>query len=363
MSGKYYQKIGDKLIDVCDLCALKKDGTSDFSTHFKGEQDFQQAGTDTTNITLTDFKVNGTPCTTVQRGYMPANGWIWSLTTPRTYRVSRSDEALTITTGRYYDTTIATLKAERFRDNIVPYELVILIAGGGGGGGGYGYIKYAKNDFRATCPGGAGGGGGIFVCRVRLTEGDFLVKVGSGGKAGSDGVSNESSAGHNGGDGESSFIQLYHNSSVKAYANSGSGGYGGNYGDSGTPGAGGNGGGGGIIRDNYGDFFITSKVCNGSKGNQFDNFNNAGAVNLTFAPTQGTGGAGYTFVNQVALTGNAYNTYKSDTTFGSIFSGGNSYGNGAYTILSGMGGDVPAGYGGGGQNSGDGGNGIAIFYY
>jgi hypothetical protein len=73
MAGKYYQRIDSVDYDLTTLCEPKvHDAAPGFGTNFTGEGEFQKAGTDTVNVTLDGYTVDGSPVTTVKNGYYPS---------------------------------------------------------------------------------------------------------------------------------------------------------------------------------------------------------------------------------------------------------------------------------------------------
>lgn len=321
MASKYYQGT----TDITSICEPKyHDAAPGFGTEFTGEGPFQKAGTDTTNEELSGYIVDGTPVTTVKKGYYPtqtdncANAF-WSSGTPGTYKVSRTDSALTIGETSYGPSD--------FRNGKIPCEVIVLVVGGGGGGGGNGYFSPGKNKSGyARVPGGAGGGGGFIVARVDLTdEVDMYIEVGAGGAGGTSGSSSKQSSGNSGssggmsGFGDGNYWQIYAN-----------GGYGGSGGvgntDSGTAGTGGLGGSGARNTERHG-MVREYRTGQGGRGCDRDNTTRSGVAKHTWVPTEGTGAPEAVFVTNK----NWGDTCQTNDDNGeSWYSGGCSYGDGAH---------------------------------
>ena len=206
--ARYYQKIDGSLVDVETLCepanyngnaeGFGNVATSSFTPKFKGAGPFQKAGTNTTNITLSDYKVDGTPISVVKKGHYPLfpsalydfeEGYcLWHSRAGGTeFTLTRESNKLTIG-----DVTLTS-----FRSGVVPSEIIIFAVGAGGGGGGKGY-SYDGKDL-VQVPGGGGGGGGMVIGRVNIEENPVLkLYVGKAGQCGTDGNSDDESRGSQG---------------------------------------------------------------------------------------------------------------------------------------------------------------------
>ncbi len=127
-----------------------------------------------------------------KRGCYPTQNMFAELTSPGSYTVSRSDNALNIGSTSY--------PASSFRNGLVPTLIGIMICSGGGGCGGEGYVEGDKSGY-AVVPGGGGGGGGVIFAVINITT-PITITIGSGGSAGSNGNSSKRpSSGSNGGAG------------------------------------------------------------------------------------------------------------------------------------------------------------------
>jgi hypothetical protein len=321
MAGKYYQRIDGIDYDVATLCEPKvHDAASGFGTEFTGEGEFQKAGTDTENITLEGYTVNGTSITTVKNGYCPSfSKLVWSCNTAGSYSLVRSDTELKITTGiEGTGDVLASFNPSDFRGGVIPNEFIFFLVGGGGGGGGCGYFSPGKDrDGFVKVPGGAGGGGGYAVGRIRLTGSTKVsMFVGKGGAAGTDGTSGQKSDGsglNNSGSFNSGGNSIIFDPSgyYGIWASNGNGGTGGGYDpdneDGAVPGDGGYAG-----RGAFGDgkgtasgykCFINVQFGSGGRGNYYGSHDNTKAEGLTYTPTSGTGASAKTLVSEKNLNG------------------------------------------------------------
>ena len=211
MSSKYCHTQGtnSNYVDLTNICELQvHDAVPGFGAteatgiNFVGES-FQKAGTDTQNIILSGYNVNGSSATFVKKGCYPTcSKSIWSSTTPGSYQISRTDTSLTIGSSTFYSTD--------FRCNSIPHELIILTVGAGGGGGGNGYFSPGKDKSGyVKVSGGAGGGGAQVIGRLKISNDyTYYVAVGAGGATGSDGSSGAKSTGATGSAGGGSSVQL-----------------------------------------------------------------------------------------------------------------------------------------------------------
>lgn len=341
MAGKYYQRIAGVDYDLTTLCEPKvHDAAPGFGTEFVGET-FQKAGTNTENIILGDYTVNGTKVTTVKKGWYPTfNKCIWSSATAGTYSFRRTDSKLTIGNSTFFP--------EDFRGGAIPHEFIILVVGAGGGGGGYGYFSPGKDKSGfSKVPGGAGGGGGVIVGRLEPDDMRYhYITVGSGGSAGTNGSSNAKSTGAQGTNGGVSFFS--HTDSTTSsnrilIANGGNGGKGGapSGDDNCTPGKGG--AGGAVDTTIASSLYVNYAGVSGGGGNSYKSHSNTERAAFTYTPTSGTGASPQNFAN-LSTNGDSYNSSSSASGSASYFSGGCSYGRGVHTGHT----TDDAGYGGGG---------------
>lgn len=333
MANKYLQKLSDGKVyhDISTICEPKvHTATPGFGTAsdslFKGEGPFQNAGTNTENITLTGYEVNGTSCSAVRIGHYPVvtetcNNYFWCSKIPGDYTITRTNTSLTIGS--------TTFSKSDFKNGVIPAEVIIFAVGGGGGGGGSGWYVNEDKDL-VRVPGGAGGGGGCIIARVDLTRYSktTYVHVGGGGANGKNGSSSEVSSGTAGTDGDmSSFDNGYE---YVFFANGGEGGNGGvGKEEDFSAGTGGTGGGGNVTLTNNADIGIYSwdNVIGGS-GNDYNNQKKSGIKELTFNPY--IGGTGSTAVTIVKAK-NKNNGSQHNGSGGNVwYSGGSSFGYGAY---------------------------------
>lgn len=330
-----------------------------FKNSFLGDVEYTQAGTDTVNLTLDNFKIGTTSCTAVKKGYLPTDSWFHTVYSAGDYTITRTSTSLKIGS--------TTFNTSNFRGGIIPSEIIVVIAGGGGGGGGFGYYSPGKDKSGfVKVPGGAGGGGGIILGRIRLdTWPTTYLTVGKGGAAGSDGSSSSASKGSTGTNGSASYLSgdTGDESVVLLYAGGGYGGKGGDgTADTASGGTGGNGGSGSSP-----DGYIASAkyaTVKGGKGNYHGSHTNTKCAGISFTPTKGTGAAASTFVGERNLNGTSAN-YNQDNDSSSFYSGGCSAGYGAYWLVAGTtlcAADCGGG-GGGGTLKSAGGAGYARFYY
>ncbi len=350
MAGKYNRLLDagtdyETVEDIVELfepqvhTAASGFGTADGSL-FKGEGPFQQAGTNTVNSTLDDYKVNSEPFTAVKRGcypYLNATGTsnkgkpancFHKITSYGTYTISRSNSTLKIGSS--------TFSASDFSCGEIPSQIIVFLVGAGAGGGGRGmYVK--DKDESWWVAGGTGGRGGLAVARIDLTAASFddiQVTVGQGLAAGSDGSSDELSAGYIGkgnnrarpdtieglpefekiavdahyGNGTSSgysSITIPYSAGYTGalYAYPGEGGHGGNYDGNQAVGCAGTGG--------------TGKLSN-STGFLAYAVGTAGATSLAFNPYSGTGSSSVTIT-----VGSSYGKGGSCTKDGGATAGSN----------------------------------------
>jgi hypothetical protein len=324
MAGKYKQRINSVDCDLTSLCEPKvHDAAPGFGTKFTGEGSFQKAGTDTKNITLDGYTVDGTKVTAVKKGYYPTfKKKLWYSSTPNAngYALTRTDSSLTIGSS--------TFKTSDFRDGVIPHELIVLLVGAGGGGGGIGRFSPGKDkDGFYAIVGGAGGGGAICVGRIRLYDGfTYYITVGSGGTAGTNKDEAADATGGTGGTGGS--CSVYHTKAAIAAncilsAGGGTGGTGGApKGDSDcTPGTGGAGGSGSIKSTIHN---INGQCVSGGGGNYFNNHNRTAVAALTYTPTPGTGAPAQTY-GGINSDGSSYNKSDKSNAANNYFSGGCSY--------------------------------------
>ena len=280
MANKYKAQNGD----VTALGASQVYTQAPFSGKFKSETSLQKAGTNTTNVELTGFKIDGTTCSVVKKGYMPTMNLFHYITSSGFYTISRTDAALTIGS--------TTFTPDKFRDGVVPHEIIVLAVGGGGGGGGNGYYEVEKDTFKKI-PGGAGSGGGKVVGRLNFDKySTFEMHVGAGGSAGSDGASDKNSGGWNGNSGGDTYV-IVDGSNYYTFLGKGGGGGEGGVGNctewsSVRAGADGNDyGGWGAASENYGGTYSVNS--HGGYGNINSNTSRSGTTALNYTTTEGTG--------------------------------------------------------------------------
>jgi hypothetical protein len=362
MSGKYYQKVSGTFKDFYDLCEAQQYTAASWCTnYFKGDTARQQAGTNTTNVTLTDFKVNGTSITAVKKGYMPTPTSFGEFTYPGTYTLTRTESAMTITGPNNYSQTAT---ASNFRGSKIPHEIIIMAVGGGGGGGGNGWWSPGKDKsgYARIC-GAAGGGGGYAVGRLVLTDSRaYTFYVGGGGSSGKDGASDANSKGNAGSSGGTSYFKYSSTYYVRGYGGSGgTGGDGtGSSAESLVAGVGGSGG-SGSKATTYG---ATGK---GGAGNQLSNHNRTASANMTFTTTAGTGAPNTYFVVSLNNDGDGYidgvkQNHDDLEGNGSYFCGGCSLGYGAWPAKSAAYAGVGGGGGGGSLVTAGVPGGVFLFY-
>lgn len=306
--------------DILDLAARKVYTAAPFSSSFTGEDDLQQAGTNTTNVTLTGYKIGATTCTAVKAGYMPSyskGSRFWSSSTANSYSLKRTDSSLTIGS--------TTFKPTDFRDGVIPSQIIVIVVGGGGGGGGNGYFEHSKGEFFRTCSG-AGGGGGYAVGRIDIANNpECTITVGGGGAVGNNGSSSERSVGKTGGDGGDSNISIPGTRPNPDFvgpvapvallnATGGKGGKGGDGVSGGTYGVPGEGGSGGSSSSH--SKVITSSLGSGGKGNYYGHFNEADNNSMSFTATAGTGETSSTVISSHTNSGTVSAT--EDWGFGTV---------------------------------------------
>lgn len=273
--------------NILRLAARKAYDAAPFSGKYTGEEEIQKAGTNTTNVTLTGYKIDGTTCTAVKAGCMPDRHYgkcFWSSSSAGRWELNRSSTTLTIKNTSSNTTT--TYYPADFRDGVIPEDIVVEVFGGGGGGGGNGYFEASKGEFFRTC-GGAGGGGGCAIVRINLvTNTKWIIVVGGKGTVGGDGTPDTASEGHKGGDGGTSSLTAngYNTSTALGYG--GIGGAGGGIGSDGKHGEPGAGGAGGTGKINFG---ATGSTMSGGAGNWYSNHNASGCAGMAFLGTEGTG--------------------------------------------------------------------------
>lgn len=339
MAGKYYQRINSVDYDLTTLCEPKvHDAAPGFGTEFEGET-FQKAGTDTENITLDGYTVDGSAITTVKNGRYPSfSKTIWFCGTAGIYELKRTDSILTIGSSTFYPSD--------FRGGVIPSEFIVLVVGAGAGGGGCGYFspKKDKSGF-SKIAGGAGGGGGAAIGRIKLTgDTKATIFVGSGGKAGTSGSSSSRSSGGTGGEGDSSVI-YGPDGNAGLYGTRSYGGTGGKPSgdDAATAGTGGVGGHGELNSDNNNKYFVNVQFGKGGKGNYYRSHTNTACEALEYLPTSNTGATSKLIITK--KTNNA-STENKDDGVNSYYSGGCSYGFGKFFTSSSTIGNGGAGGGG-----------------
>ena len=280
MANKYIAQNGD----VTALGASQVYTQAPFSEKFTGESSLQKAGTNTTNVELTGFKIDGTTCSVVKKGYMPTMNLFHYIFSSGYYTLSRTDTALTIGS--------TTFTPDKFRDGVVPHEIIVLAVGGGGGGGGNGYYEVEKDTFKKL-PGGAGSAGGKVVGRLNFDKySTYNLRVGGGGSAGSDGASDSNSKGWNGNSGGDTYVLVDGSNYYTFLGKGGGGGEGGvgNCTEWSSCRAGGTGndyGGWGVANESYGGTYSVNS--HGGYGNINSNTSRSGTTALNYTTTEGTG--------------------------------------------------------------------------
>lgn len=132
----------------------------------------------------TGYYQAGNPIVGTAAGYFPTlNHWVYQITSPGEYTLSRSDTNLTVGSSQF--------NAATFKEGTVPYCLGVLVHGAGGGGGG----TWWTDD-------GTGGGAGGCIAGVLKLTGTATLHIGAGGAGGYKKEVNSSveGGGANGGD-------------------------------------------------------------------------------------------------------------------------------------------------------------------
>lgn len=192
----------------------------------------------------TGYYQAGNPIVGTAAGYFPTlNHWVYQMTSPGEYALSRSDTNLTVGSSQF--------NAATFKEGTVPYCLGILVHGAGGGGGG----TWGSDD-------GTGGGAGGCIAGVLKLSTTATLHIGAGGAGGYKKEVNSSvgGGGANGGD-----TWIYLNSIVlKAY--------GGGYGRASTKSEAYAGGSGGLAVSNNtsNNVFCTSSAQGGNGGKVYN---------------------------------------------------------------------------------------------
>lgn len=326
MANKYKGKqSGSTTVqDLASVLASKVYTEAPWCTnHFKGES-FNQAGTNTTNVSFPDFKVNGTAISGIKKGYFPTKeNCFLSITTPGLHNLTRSDSAITI---KYASGTTTTINASSFRDGVVPSVILGVCVGGGGGGGGGAWEEYEKDKWRHYC-GGAGGGGSVSVARFTITNNvTYTLCVGAGGGYGVEGASevDDGSNGTTGGMGNVSAIWAS-DSTNQCTAGGGRGGERARGKKGEAIGNGGGGDGGTAV-----DFSSTLSSMTGGKGNSYSSHSSTATNGLSCTPTSGTGAGSWTVTSSKSNNGTMENANDVTNNLLSFFSGGCSYDYGSY---------------------------------
>lgn len=298
-----------------------------------------------TNPLAGTYKRDGIAIEPASRGTMPVATNFYTITSPGTYSITRSDSFLTIGSTTFYPSNFP-------RINAIPKIIGIMACGGGGGGGG------AGGTFLGAGCGGGGGGYAIGVVNLK-SSGAFIVVVGGGGGAGAPGGYDGNPSG--GGAGGDTYI------SINGDKLGGQGGHGGAAAWGGSSSAGGLGGWAtGSAASDFSNFtrhYITGER-GASGGHQCQSGYGATAiggylserVSAAYLSTSGgSGGATH------GSSGYGYGG-GGGASIGNGGEGGGSFGDGGNGSLGGGGGSGSAGitYG---NDSGSGGNGAIWFYY
>lgn len=361
MAGKYYQKINGVDYDVATLCEPKvHDAAPGFGSLFTGEGEFQKAGTDTANIALDGYAVDGTAITAVKRGHYPTfNSLIGSFDSPGTYTITRSDDYLAIGSTK--------LKTTSFTNQTIPHELIFVVVGAGGGGAGCGWYEPDKDVYKPI-EGGAGGGGAVVAARVAIDNNKPITAVvGAGGSCGSSKSGSSSTSGNNGANGGDSYLRI--NNTTVITAGGGKGGTGGSpKGEDDNEGYWhGNGGGGGSatvsVNSTTGPVFKAESISGGGGEDGPGLYSHR--ARLEFTTASGTGATKYEVVEYLFED---LSNGDPDWLGGSFFSGGWSYGNGGYRSKGDSTTYTPSFGGGGGAGTHStivqsGANGCILIYY
>jgi hypothetical protein len=350
MANKYYYQ-GVDLDNLCEPNAatgLTTCNACPFQSSYFGNMGGYASYDSSANY---DYMVTAFPASTFTQagsnvavsaqGYRPRNTLRIDLQTPRTYYIARlNDSALKCyyTSGGGTYVIVYDISASSMGLSKAPYILLFyLAAGGGGGGGGSG-----------TVSAGGGGGGRLAIGYAKIptitsdsnyTSG-LQVVVGGAGAGGAGGTGSNALRGNTGG---TSSITNPLGGSVTCYGGTG----GANYSPT-------NGSGGSI---SYTNSTGNLKVFTSAAANGGGNGGSAGgnmSISYAVAPD---------FTYSRSAAGGAGPTSQGG--------GGASYGDGGDGVTSGAGG--PGAYGGGGaggvytifngKSGGNGGNGIARFYY
>lgn len=327
MAGKYYRKSGSTKQDLSTLLAsrAKAGSGTDYSaaswcTQFKGEP-FNAPGTNTTNLEIDQYTVNGTKIKGVKIGYLPTDAHKFAtFEIPGTYSIKRTSSGIVCNLA---DGSSVTLKATAFRDGVIPVQILVMVVGGGGGGGGCTYYKHDKDDYRRTISA-AGGGGGVCLGRIELPlDTLFVFEIGSGGGPGTHGASGGENPGTAGGGGQDTYFGKTIGNILIAY-----GGHGGDAGPNSN--GSGTGGSGGTFSYNSTTELKGVTGMNGGRGNYYNNHNKTGTAGLSWTPTSGTGAPSTSFCSSKSNNASTENHSGSSVNADSWFSGGCSYGYGVY---------------------------------
>ena len=380
MAGKYYIK-GKDITTLCEprVTAWGDSYKTAFTSYFAGDNtaiDGLHKGSDdledrvNTNYSNDPgFYVYPGHASFAARGYLPtyigsdgSTSYVGSITRAGLWSVERTDA------GIYFyglnDDPDYSFPASKFRNGIVPHELLVIFVAGGGGGGGTGHYDSngsSKGGDVVPIVGGAGGGGGVYAARVVVNDfKNALWQIGNGGAAGSNGSTSVNSTGGGGGRGGNTGILINGGELIGCLAKGGSGGRGGvgNSDGTGTPGSGGSGGTG------EGGYCTRVATMAGGTGNSYKLTNVSGTNGMEGVYVTKDTGQPMVTLRGPKRNNNSHENTHDKANQGAYFSGGCSWDWGAYRDSGGN--FAAAGYGGGG-GSGDikstGGCGAIYLYY
>ena len=380
MAGKYYIK-GKDITTLCEprVTAWGDTGKTKFTSYFAGDNTaidgLHKGSSDLESRINVDYSADPafykypghTPF--AGRGYLPTYlssgaSYVGAITSPGLWYVERTDSGIYFKAANSSSSDV-TFGASAFRNGIVPHEILVIFVAGGGGGGGTGHYDSngdSKGGEAVAIVGGAGGGGGVYAARVIVNDykGNGTWQIGSGGAAGSDGSTSANSRGGDGGRGGNTGIYINGGDLIGCVAKGGSGGRAGTGNSNGT-GSAGSGGSGGLGEGGYATRVST---MGGGKGNSYLTTNVSGTSGmLGVYVTEDTGQPMIDLCISKSNNAPTENTH-SKCNAGAYFSGGCSWGYGAYRNSSGA--FFAAGVGGGG-GAGDikssGGSGAIYIYY
>lgn len=367
MANRYFGKSsgsGTSVVDFSTQLASKVGSKASWcgtglNGFFHDTVDYNQAGTDTTNVTFNDYiwgyysNQAAAPISGVKIGYLPTNKHAFAtINSAGTYGISRSaTDGISIVDMKNNNAVVVTVPPSKFRDKVTPMEIVIVLAGGGGGAGGRGSKCNDKDDFTLKL-GGAGGGGGVGAARISLSS-TYNFTIGAGGSVGSSNTTTsgkKTTTGSTGGTGgTSTLIGMMGATLITAYG--GKGGTGGGE-DHGSGGAGGTVTMNSSKLTNY-DSSTGGRGGDASHGCEWAQGWSTGIRAVAFEATKGTGCGSMDFCTEKHNDnyddyGNYVDTYNAPGILGWL-SGGCSYGRGY--AFNGQTSVKTAGIGGGGGST------------